>query len=249
VTFATINTVGANVVSYSDMTVAATTTYWYQIVAANGTGSSLPSNIATVTTPGAAAPPAAPTNLAAVLYNAPLRVRLAFRDNAGTETGFVIERADNGGPFVQIAAPGPFAGTGTLTYVDSTVVLGNSYAYRVKAVNSGGSSAYSNTASISTLPPAAPSNVSVVAVVSGTSDLVTLTWTDNSNNESRFRIQRATNATFTTGLSSFTVGANATTYQQTRPFNTTWYYRVRAENTITGNSAWANASPFPIITP
>jgi hypothetical protein len=97
---------------------------------------------------------------------------------------------------------------------------------------------------------AAPSNVNVAAVVlNATTDTVTVTWTDNSTNETSFRIQRATNATFTTGLSTSAVGANVTTLVQSRPRGVTYYYRVAAFNTILGLSPWVNATPFPITTP
>ena len=118
--FATIGTVGANVTSFSDLTTVATTTYSYQIVAVNGAGSSSPSNIAMVTTPGAVAPPAAPTNLVATLLGGALAGSArSSRDNANNETGFVIERADNGGAFLQIATSRPRSGTGTVTYLDT----------------------------------------------------------------------------------------------------------------------------------
>ncbi len=246
---ALLTTVGSNTTSFSDMTVVATTTYSYQIIAVNSAGSSGPSNLAVITTPGALPPPAAPSNLTATLLGAPLRVRLIFRDNATTESGFVIERADNGGPFVPIGAPGPRLNTGSVTYIDNTVAIGNTYDYRVKAVRPGASSAYSNVVDVDVLLPAAPTNVNVTAVNNGANALVTLTWTDNSNNETGFRIQRATNATFTAGLSTSNVGANVTTFQQTRPHLGTYYYRVAAVNSITGLSAWVNATPFPIITP
>ena len=71
---------------------------------------------------------------------------------------------------------------------------------------------------------------------------------DNAANETNFTVQRATNATFTTGLNSATLAANATTLTQTVTRNTTYYYRIRANNTVSGSSAWVNALPFPIRT-
>jgi len=69
---------------------------------------------------------------------------------------------------------------------------------------------------------------------------VSLTWVDNSNNEAGFTIQRATNTGFTAGLTTFTVGANVTTYTDTTVLiKTKYYYRVRAFNAI-GNSAYSN---------
>jgi hypothetical protein len=85
--------------------------------------------------------------------------------------------------------------------------------------------------------PAAPSGLTATA--SGSSQ-VNLSWTDNSNNETGFKVQRATNSGFTVGLATFTVGAGATTYTNTGlTANTTYYYRVLATNSA-GDSVPSN---------
>ncbi|MEW6441688.1 MAG: multicopper oxidase domain-containing protein [bacterium] len=247
--FAPHGTVDVDVTSYTDPTVAPSTTYAYQVYAFNADGNSPMSNVAQITTPAAQPPLATPTNLVATMLANPLRVRLVFRDNALNEDGFTVERSDNGGAFAPIATLPPRANRGNVTYIDTTVVPGSIYGYRVQAFNNaGGVSPYSNTATISATAPAAPSNFFASAVISGTNAIVTLSWTDNSNNELRFRIQRATNATFTQNLATYTVGANVTTRQETRARNRNYYYRIQAYNAA-GASAWVNALPFPIHTP
>jgi hypothetical protein len=67
-------------------------------------------------------------------------------------------------------------------------------------------------------------------------------------NPTNFTIQRATNLGFTTGLSTSTAAGNLLTVNQTVTQNTTYYYRIRANNSIGGSSAWTNALPFPIRT-
>ncbi|MBK8050355.1 MAG: hypothetical protein IPK16_26570, partial [Anaerolineales bacterium] len=243
-TYATIATLAAGSVDYSDLTTVANTAYAYRVFAFAGALDSLASNVALITTPPP--PPTAPSNLVGTLR--PVRVSLTFRDNATTETGFIIERSTNSGPFVQIGTAAARTGTGNVTYADLTVVVNNAYAYRVAATNAGGTSAFSNQATVNILLPAAPSNVAVAGVVSGASARMTVTWTDNSNNETGFRIQRANDANFTVGLATSTVAANVRTFSQTRTRGSINYYRVQAYN-ANGASAWVNATPFPVTAP
>lgn len=95
-------------------------------------------------------PPAAPGGLQATAAGTS-RIDLQWTDNSTSETGFEVERApDNNG------APGAFAAVGTAglnatSYIDLSVSSARRYWYRVRAYNDGGSSAYSNTASATTL--------------------------------------------------------------------------------------------------
>jgi hypothetical protein len=121
----------------------------------------------------------------------------------------------------------------------------------VRAYNAGGDSGYSNTANAqtaacSTPPPAAPSNLIVTAA---SSTQINLTWTDNSNNETNFQIERSPDGT--NGWTPLgTVGANVMSYANSSlTCGTTYYYRVQAFNT-SGNSAYSNvASAQPTCTP
>jgi hypothetical protein len=239
--FAPVGAVSANLTAYSDSTVVGNTTYSYRVAAYNLSGYSQYSNVVTVTTPTVG--PAAPSNLTAALLFGPTRVQLSWTDNANNETGFVIERSVNGGAFTQVGTRGPRFGTGTTTFTTSNLTFGNTYTYRVKAMLGSTSSAYSNQASVTLVgPPAAPSNLTGSAVrITGNffQDRVTLNWTDNANNETGFQIQRSTSPSFS-NATTYTVGANVTTFNQnvSRTFN--YYYRVRARNSI-GNSSWSTS--------
>jgi len=73
---------------------------------------------------------------------------------------------------------------------------------------------------------------------------VTLSWTDNANNETGFSIERAQKVKG--GYGPYAVvgsaGANATTYKETVAANT-YNYRVRAVNSTTGrSSAYSNVA-------
>jgi FtsP/CotA-like multicopper oxidase with cupredoxin domain len=262
----TPNTTGAR--TYTDTAVSSNTKYWYKVFA-NGAivGDTSMANFPTMSTDsvsnvvevlvGTTAPgvPLAPTTLTATVQTGP-RVSLTWRDNATNETGFGIGRctvvapATNCSNFVQIAIAPPRNNTGNTTYVDTTVAFGTSYSYQVVAVNGTGSSLPSNTVTV-LVPaiPAAPASFTVSAVkANGNNYTATLVWTLAGAAPTSFTIQRATNLGFTTNVSTSTVAGNLLTVTQTVTKNTTYYYRIRANNSIGGWSAWTNALPFPIRT-
>jgi len=94
-----------------------------------------------------------------------------------------------------------------------------------------------------TTAPAAPSGLVATAA---SSTQINLAWTDNSNNEDGFRIERSTDGANFSEIG--TVGANVNTYADTgRAAATTYFYRVRSFN-IGGNSGdsnVANATTLP----
>ena len=134
---------------------------------------------------------------------------------------------------------------------DGAIAFGNTYVYRVKAVTGAASSAYSTSAPVQVIVPAAPTNFNGSAVVNPANlaqAIVTLTWTDNATNETAYRLQRSTTATFTTAT-TIVLAANTTTYTDIRSRNTDYYYRLQAVNNITGSSVYVNLTPFPLHTP
>ncbi|EZH74616.1 hypothetical protein ATO12_12685 [Aquimarina atlantica] len=181
-------------------------------------------------------PPAVPSDLTAKTISKN-QIDISWLDNSNDESSFRIERsADGTSGWTLIANPT----TNTTSYSDTGLTPNTAYYYRVRAENSGGNSAYSNTASATTLPdgtaPEAPSILSATAV---SKSQINLSWADNANNEDLFKVERSANGT--SGWTSVgTTTADVTTYSDTglTP-NTTYYYRVRAENT-TGNSAYSN---------
>jgi hypothetical protein len=83
--------------------------------------------------------------------------------------------------------------------------------------------------------PAAPSNLTATAVSSSEIDL---SWTDDSDNETGFKVERARHGNAFKRIA--TLGANVTTYADTGlKASTTYRYRVRAYNSG-GNSAYSN---------
>jgi len=87
--------------------------------------------------------------------------------------------------------------------------------------------------------PAAPTNL--VATTFSTTQ-INLSWTDNSSDETGFRIERCTGAGCTNFAQVAEVGSNVTTFANTGlTKNTTYTYRVRAFN-AGGNSAYSNVA-------
>jgi hypothetical protein len=86
-------------------------------------------------------------------------------------------------------------------------------------------------------PPAAPTNLTANAPACNQVDL---DWTDNSDNETSFKIERSTNGVDFSQID--TVGANVTVYSDTTVAeSTTYWYRVRASN-LGGDSAYSNTA-------
>src|ERR1019366_8891796 len=167
VTFAQLATVGPNVTSYQDTGLAAGAEYYYYVKAWNASGTSAASNTdrtftadSTVTTGPA---PPAPTNVAAgqSLVNPRTQINVYWQDNASNEAGFQIFRSLDGVAFTQVATIAPnvalYENTGvpaTTVYYDqdATLAPNTKYYYYVKAFNTAGTSAASNTDSTITAP-------------------------------------------------------------------------------------------------
>ncbi|HEY0554001.1 MAG TPA: fibronectin type III domain-containing protein, partial [Thermoanaerobaculia bacterium] len=238
-TFAQIATVGANVATYTDNSVLAATAYDYRVRALNGTVGSNYTNVATVTTSQSI--PVAPSGLAATVLSS-TSVRLNWTDNSNNETGFEIQRRIYPAAFGSIVT----VGANVTTYTDNTVTPGNTYDYQIRANNSAGSSAFSGIASASTpqVAPAAPSNLT--ASYNTTTKVITLSWTDNSNNETAFTAQFSYSGSAFSDMGS--TGANATTYSTgSNPPTGSYQFRVYAYNGL--SSGYSNVASLIVTAP
>ncbi len=225
--YSQIDTVEANVTTYTDSGLSTNTTYYYRVRAYNSIGNS------TYCTEVSAATTflGSPSNLVAETVSSS-QINLFWTDNAGNETGFRIERRTSGGSYTQIAT----VGANVTTYSNTGLQNNTTYYYRVRAYNSTADSAYSNESSATTgAVPSAPSNLTAATV---SSSQINLSWKDNSNNELGFKIERKTAGGSYVQIAA--LGANTTAYSDTGlSSNTTYYYRVRAYNAV-GNSAYSN---------
>ena len=184
--------------------------------------------------------PTGPTGLTATAVSSS-QINLTWVDSDTTEQGFKIERCTGAGcsNFAQIAT----VGANVTSYSNTGLTGSTSYSYRVRAYNAGGDSNYSNTASAVTQAapalPAAPTNLAATVI---SKSQINLSWTDNANNETGFRIERCKGSTCTNFALIATVGANVTSYANTNlTANTTYRYRVYAYN-ASGNSGYSNVA-------
>ena len=180
--------------------------------------------------------PGVPSALSA---NAPdaTQVQLTWTDGAISEASYDIERSTSGsgGPFSLLAN----VAANSVSYTDNTVVADQQYCYRVRANFCSVPSNYTNTACatpVTPVPPAAPSGLAASAPAF---DQVTLSWTDNSTNETGFELERSTTGSGGPFSLLVTLGSNAAGYTDTgRSASTEYCYRVRATNAA-GQSAYA----------
>jgi hypothetical protein len=223
-TFALLTSTGANVRSYDDGSLVASTNYCYKVRAFRKVGSNISYSWFTAnacsTTPSAPATPAAPIGTTAVSTNSST-VAVTWGDKSADETGFLVERATSGsGPWVAAATIGP----NSTSYSDGARASETQVCYRVAAFNANGRSNWS--ATVCALPPAGPTNLRAAG-----SDPTTfnLTWSDNSAFEDGYQIQRAM-AEGGPYSAIADVAANVTTYRDAGlPGDQLHWYRVRGK--------------------
>lgn len=152
---------------------------------------------------GTLLPPEAPSNLVAKALSA-TEIKLTWTDNSNNEGEFKIERrlsGDEEAPFTLIFS----TAASSTSFIDSGLLAGTTYEYRVKAFNLAGDSQYSNPASAMTYIPdtVSPYAVNFVnptggSTVSGTVN-VKIEATDNVGVTSlRFYVDEALTCTSST---------------------------------------------------
>ena len=226
-TWEQVGTVATNVTTYTDTDVSLMcyTAYEYRVFAfrSSDNSSSDPSNIDSSTT--SCSTVNAPTNLTGTSIDN--SITLTWEDNSPDEDNFEVQRTISS---VDNWSPAGIASANLPTFNDNTTVCGEHYQYRVYAQRNNIDSDPSNILPIQQIctPPTAPSQLRLRATPFA--QAITLTWRDNSTNESNFSIERSVD-----GVSDWTqiaiVGENITTYDDTDQglaCYTPYYYRVRA---------------------
>ncbi len=228
-TFTDIKTTVANVIAYTNSALLDGASYSYRLCATNSAGDSVFSNEIAVTTTLNF-----PSGMTAKAISSS-QITLTWVDRSATEDGFTIERSPvTNTNFVAIAT----VSANATSFTDAGLTGGSKYWYRVRAFNANTTSAYSNQKQATTLKevPIPPSALTITSLLS---NKVSLSWSDNSANESNFKVQRKAGASGTYADIK-TTAANITSYtdQAALMDGTSYFYRVCATNSA-GDSAYS----------
>ena len=241
-TWGALGSAAENALGYLDATATAEGTFRYRVRACNAAGCSAWSVGPTVTTPAApTGPPAAPASILAHAIS-PTQVGIGWEDVAN-ETGYTVQRRmQTGGVW------GAYGTIGTTVadmtgIVDNDVTGGTTYQYRVRACNADGCSVWKASTAVTTpaaSPPAAPTDVTASAFWP---DEVEVFWTDASDNEDGFEIQRRqyVDAVWSAWTLIASPAANENVYlDMTVSPSSRYQFRMRSCNTA-GCSIWVPA--------
>jgi len=243
VTFSTIvaNTT-TSTTTYSDNTTSPNTVYSYRVTSLGINGvSSSPSGTTSVSS--IASPP---TSLS-VTSLAGLKTLISWTAPSGTSQilGYEIERSSDGSTWSVLVANN---NDGT-SYQDSGLVLGQTYFYRVSAINSGGTSLPS-TSSSSVIAGDVPSTMSAPTVTIFSGGIMNMTWNApmaNSFAVTSYRIDNSINNGTTYSTFSTITGNPPITHFLATGLTpgATYQWRIEAINSL-GTSTAGIASPSAI---
>jgi fibronectin type 3 domain-containing protein len=224
---------GVTSTNYTDTGLTDGTTYFYKVKAANSAGLSGFSGEVSATPHASVSPPPAPTGLSASAGDG--QVSLSWNASSGA-TSYEIFRGTSSGGETLVAS-----NVTTTSFLDTGLTDGVKYYYEVKAVNSAGTSGFSNEASATPQvpPPAAPTGLSATA---GNGQVV-LKWNASSGATS-YEIFRGTASGTETLLVS---GLTSISFTDTSVLNgTTYFYVVKAVNPGGVSAASNEVSATPI---
>lgn len=205
--------------------------------------------LASVPTQAVTPYPAAPSLLSATRVSES-RIDLAWTDNATDETGYRLERMCTGGPSCTDTAFTQVGGdllADTKNFSDTGLVHDTTYSYRVKAFKASacGWEAASTVASATT---SVERPVLTVNTINTTR--IGLSWTDPTDTETGFEIERCSGAVCSSFSKVATVEPNARNWTDTALCeNTTYRYRLRAVNrglSLDGADSWRRRVPLVI---
>ena len=228
-------TTSSNSRSFSH-TVTTTTTYYYRVAAVDDCGQSGWSSMVDVIVSVCVLPSAPILSDPGSSLPSPATYTVSWSSVSGA-TGYKVQQA---------TSP-DFSGALEITKYGNSIdvsVIANvttTYYYRVAAFNSCGQGSWSNTVDMivvySCPVPSAP-NLSDPGSSLTSPATYTVSWSSVSGATS-YKIQEATNASFTSGLQEYTTSSTSRSFSHTVTTTTTYYYRVAAVNSC-GQGGWSN---------
>lgn len=234
--YSQIGTVGKGIVTYLDSGLDCDTDYYYRVNAYNTAGDSDFSNesFATTLTCPIAIPDAPSNPLSSVV--SVNQINISWTDNSDNETGFNIERRIGiGGTYILLGT----VNADITNYEDNTVSCETTYYFRISSFNNAGESLYTNVASATTggCPPTAPSTPSNLQASVLSFSEISLSWSDNSDDEDGFKLERRDSIGTYSQIAL--IGANQISYQDTNLIcDKTYIYRLKAYNSV-GDSSYS----------
>ena len=235
-----------NTTTYSDNTTLPNTVYSYRVTSLGINGvSSSPSgttSISSIATP--------PTNLQ-ITSLAGLKTLISWTAPSGTSQilGYQIERSTNGSNWSILVANN---NDGT-NYQDSGLVLGETYFYRVSAINSGGTSS-SSVASSAAIAGDVPSSVLAPAITIFSGGIMNMTWNAplaNSFAITSYQIDDSINNGTTYSTFSTVTGNPPSTHFLASGLipGVTYQWRIEAINILGTSSSGTSSSPTIALNP
>jgi titin len=174
------------------------------------------------------------------------QVQLSWTDNTTGETGYRVQRRiEPNGLFITVADLPANSVSATL---NAGLTNGLRYRYRVAPLDGTRVGPYIPVFLNLAATPAAPTNM--VGAPGATAGVIDLTWTDNSNNNTRFQLQRCRIGCTTAGAGTWgniaLVGPKVEAFSNTGLIpGVNFMYRVRAQNSV--SSAWAYTPGFVTV--
>jgi fibronectin type 3 domain-containing protein len=185
-------------------------------------------------------PPRSPSGLIATPRHSG-QVQLTWQDNGGSSSEFRLEDRRSPNSIWNRLEKVP---SSTKSYLHSDLKAGNTYSYRVQACNNEGCSEFSNEAVATVLGPVPPS---ALAASSQKSGQIRLTWKDDSDDESSFKIEsRKAPSSDWNHLDEVALGVTQYLHLD-RKAGDTYTYRVRSCN-ASGCSEYSNEAAATVIT-
>ena len=236
VSWSVLTNTGTTAVTYTDTGLNTPQTYYYRVSATSGYGTGVASNMASAI---ASDVPDQVTGLTGTaLPSAEIKIDWTTPANNGYAiTGYVIERSIDAGQTWGVLVAD--TQSTSITYTDTALTIGDTYNYRVAAINAVGTGTISSdVAIVAGDVPSTP----VIVITAQAGSQIEITWTAPNANAyplTGYAIERGTDGINWSPLT--TPGATDVNFVDTglSP-GTTYHYRMVAINAI-GASAFSNA--------